>query len=1411
MFGIKRVIAVFSLGCLVLNIALSDPALAQGPACPANQDKIAAPSIFDDLAGRIELQDMARIEMALEAQLIKTARAAGAIDINKLIKDANDYRDSMFKPAVNFSSPLHIFTGEVREVGNGYWRVMCRLNDRRNGMRTYYAVFQCHRDSDGGFPMETYTEKEWLVNGIERCVKNAGAPPQRKSERPRDAAAETRYKNNNERVVSEFIRRQIAAGNFAEIEGRAEELGHDAFPRRVAPPAYWPKELLAGLREYTADFLAIFGSSFDEVIAGKNIVFIKVPKGEGFPVIEEGGRRIKVRSRTSNSAMYFFMQEGLFDKLAKTMEGADAGQASAHDVINAIGRDFVHEIGASCGLPFVVAGAIDNSLNDLDRAFDSYSSLLRSPDYGQSRTEAIGSALLSSFSRLKGLKPVNLDILRGTNAMGGYYERDYAAGNGKSGKRPEVITGLSLTIKSGKSIIIGDIVEIKVVKRRSDGVKLLVIAPRHVMAELYENRDRLAGPVLPEYRDSAGIITKLFERCYEESIQIKIGDSYVTISVVLNARGNPRLVIDAPRKISIARKELLARGGRNRDPLSKPAARDTAAKTANPRDKTVMIVGGAGYIGSAVVNGFDELVRRYLSDGYKVRVFDNLSAGHRSALPEGVELVEGELADKDSLKKALVDSKTDTVIHFAAFIEVGESVKKPARYFRNNIINTHILLKAMREAGVKKIVFSSSAATYGTPERVPILETDRLEPINPYGESKYMMESLLGEYADKYGFKAVAFRYFNAAGAFSCDCGEDHDPETHIIPIFVKNALGDKPLTINGDGSHLRSYVNVRDLADAHIRAVRWLNGQDDDRPDEGVFEAFNLGAHRTYSNREIADLVIKKIRETTGRPCKSKIVFGPARAGDPDKLDANIDKARNVLGWEPRHSDIDTIIGDAVSWHLNHPDGFGETPDRKTDREALPLIREMINYLAADSALSAGFKTEFLERLKKDEIEKMRVLDPAKKEWADEEILGWARDGDPPQHAIYELLADAIQRAGHASRPLSSHMTKPGLGINRHTETCAQGDWILVGKAVITVAQIHRERRYVMLDYNVPPGYSVIDEIRWNDRAEKERILANTLRRDRPRTSRFTRDQGKAFMVTTPAGAVAYLRVVSVLKDRVIISMEAPNTVKLSHVAAHPSSKQPAQDTAIRKERGDDTDSGASPPETETPDVVDAGPNAPGKETQEVALMTGLAREAGRMLAPPAQNYTLFTSYNLSDNTEFLADKNEYSSRFGLERIMTERPYDIVDWVLKAVRDKGIDPSSVIVQLPGEFADDAFKDDIGRLTSACIKYLIVDTCGIGDEVPAKRAEYRRDIYSEMLFARAIGADTDESSPIYRLFRFFVESHMEDFDGKAAPVDAYMEAIKKNEFINAMLSYKPISRYDAVRDYIAISAALVAA
>ena len=229
----------------------------------------------------------------------------------------------------------------------------------------------------------------------------------------------------------------------------------------------------------------------------------------------------------------------------------------------------------------------------------------------------------------------------------------------------------------------------------------------------------------------------------------------------------------------------------------------------------VLVTGGAGYIGSTTV-------RELLKNDCEVIVYDNLSRGHRTSLPEEAVFIYGDLNDEERLKKVFLDNKIDFVIHFVAYLEVGESVFKPAKYFYNNVINTIILLEVMLENNVKNIVFSSSAAVYGNPKSIPIYEDFELHPTSPYGETKLLMEELLKEFVSKYKFNAVALRYFNAAGAIN-KCGEDHNPEIHIIPRFVKLGLKGEDITIFGDGSHRRDYIHIEDLAKAHSASVSFI------------------------------------------------------------------------------------------------------------------------------------------------------------------------------------------------------------------------------------------------------------------------------------------------------------------------------------------------------------------------------------------------------------------------------------------------------------------------------------------------------------------------------------------------------------------------------------------------------------
>jgi UDP-glucose 4-epimerase len=323
----------------------------------------------------------------------------------------------------------------------------------------------------------------------------------------------------------------------------------------------------------------------------------------------------------------------------------------------------------------------------------------------------------------------------------------------------------------------------------------------------------------------------------------------------------------------------------------------------------ILVTGGAGYVGSHAARVLDHA-------GHNVWVYDNLSRGHAEAALPG-KLIEGDVGDRERVGRALRDKKIEAVMHFAAFALVGESVASPHLYHQNNTVATLTLLDAMRSANVTRMVFSSTTATYGVPERIPIAEEERQEPINPYGFSKLAIERALADYAHAYGWGYAALRYFNAAGAApDGSLGEDHDPETHLIPIVLQVALGQRDhVTIFGDdyptrdGTCIRDYVHVDDLGDAHLRALPHL------RPGLGL--CLNLGIGRGYSVRE----VIAACRKVTGHPIPE--VIGARRPGDPPELVADASRAQRTLGWKPGYTTIDRIVETAWNWHRAHPRGF--------------------------------------------------------------------------------------------------------------------------------------------------------------------------------------------------------------------------------------------------------------------------------------------------------------------------------------------------------------------------------------------------------------------------------------------------------------------------------------------------------
>ena len=325
----------------------------------------------------------------------------------------------------------------------------------------------------------------------------------------------------------------------------------------------------------------------------------------------------------------------------------------------------------------------------------------------------------------------------------------------------------------------------------------------------------------------------------------------------------------------------------------------------------VLIAGGAGYIGSHVIRALQQA-------GHSCVAYDNLSKGHRAAVGD-CPLIVADVGDAEALTAALKKHDIELVIHFAAFIEAGESVVKPEKYFRNNTLNGLTLLESMRKAGVGKLVFSSTAAVYGTPESVPIRETDRLAPINPYGSSKLCTEYMMQAYAAAHEMGFVALRYFNVAGAHpDGEIGEDHAPETHLIPLILQVPLEQREdIKIFGDdydtpdGTCIRDYIHVCDLADAHVRAAANV--------EPGAMKAYNLGNGAGFSVKE----VIETCRNVTGHPIPAETA--PRRAGDPSRLVASSDKAVAELGWKRNFADLETIVSHAWDWHRRHPKGYDD------------------------------------------------------------------------------------------------------------------------------------------------------------------------------------------------------------------------------------------------------------------------------------------------------------------------------------------------------------------------------------------------------------------------------------------------------------------------------------------------------
>jgi UDP-glucose 4-epimerase len=324
----------------------------------------------------------------------------------------------------------------------------------------------------------------------------------------------------------------------------------------------------------------------------------------------------------------------------------------------------------------------------------------------------------------------------------------------------------------------------------------------------------------------------------------------------------------------------------------------------------ILVTGGAGYIGSVVSA---ELLRA----GHQVVVYDNLSHGHRRAVPRGAEVLTGEIGDRASLDLAFQQHRPEAVMHFAALIEAGESMEAPERYFRNNTASTLTLLECMLQHGTRRLVFSSTAALYGNPEHTPIEEDAALRPTNAYGESKLLVERMLGWFHQIHGLRYASLRYFNAAGAADA-LGEDHRPESHLIPLVLQVALSQRPnISIYGadyetpDGTCVRDYIHVADLAAAHLLALDALAGREQ--------LIYNLGNGRGFSVRQVVEVA----RKVTGHAIPAK--DARRRPGDPAVLVASSEKIRRELGWQPRYPELEQIVASAWEWRRGHPHGYDE------------------------------------------------------------------------------------------------------------------------------------------------------------------------------------------------------------------------------------------------------------------------------------------------------------------------------------------------------------------------------------------------------------------------------------------------------------------------------------------------------
>jgi 6-phosphofructokinase len=1427
---INRIISTITLTCFLSSAAVSDLALAQEPSgLRPNRDKLAAASRFDDMLGKIELQDMARIEMTLESQFAKAVDRDGKIDIGRLKANANQANNSIFKSPIQFDRPLHNFINEVKALKNGCYRIMCRTSDRnhfRNGRerttRTYYAVFPGHIDDLGGIPIETYTESEWNRNGGEKFTADSlnltGDLLRRRSERPKDAEAKRRYKENNEKAVAEFIRERINAGDFTEIEGRAEALGWDEkypSPSRIKPATYWSKDILHNLNRKLILFLSIAGVDPQKAISGKNIVFIRIPEGVSYPVFYEKDSKtgevvpVEVKGRISNNALYYFIDSKTFDKIGQE------GMAAYPSLEKFLLEKTVHGIGESYGLPFIIQNG--NIINDLDLAYKAFCVAGdRHVDAASLAKRMI--ARSKGLQALPGAKIVDLDILRGVNAAGGEYDRDYAAAGGASdASRPEIDKGLDRFLKKynidpKKTILFamsgGDCAgpnsayygAVKEAAKNGyhvlgvmNGFDGLGVDPDKFVQSLFIYTPKGINMVrgMPSLHIGSSrarfsdMRNNIVSNCSHFAGVLFIGgDDHSKQAAELNEYGIPTIVL--PKTIDY---DFLAESMGAHIAAAEARRMVFRAHEMAREEKFVQVVELMGRDAGWITY----LASKNLGDGAFTLIPEKPSY-FKDVLIKALEIVleKGYLtvpmAEGYNFKDFSKEHKKSEDTLFYQFLRIVPFLDK--KFHSKGQFDAHGNPKM---GGISE--YLSLAIRY-LPQLIQGIN-DKLPDMAADDPNRKDCEKIIDLY---WGLKAKYPAYFGRDNRYNVE-GEVVKNVRLSIPGYVLRGLapdeyeaylgesygrygiqlllkGKRGLEVTVDKSRaigtvewlkhrkLKS-VPIRDIAKKeYVAEVVKIDGSKDDRMNFAFDDAEIAEAGVWWKGCE------KLTRGRPRRPRPGKIDLGGGTKEEARKLflstaiSAATHNTSSVFGFR----EVEGVDADTIALYA---------ADQRPGEKIPDYQRYCLDETGGSTIILLSSRPSYMRSLLLEIVKRLR-----------EEVA--IRD---EKRAVRKLPRGYVNLAVSDRYKLLDFSVATPL-FNR----LLQLDLVLEARYKFNHYFFDRgEPGFMELLSTITSAITYLPQLAEGDRELKAGI--DELKKKRPEI--FGKDPERHGKL--------------IIKG---VRLNMPNQA-LGKRLPRPGPRELRQKGvwwARGGSKGVEAKAPGNPTMPSNPAASDGGTEGESAEdivpVEEIAIMTRIAGDVGREIAPPVQNYTLFASYGIMNDEEHASDKREYSDRFSLVRIMTNKTDETVKWVLDAVRDKGLNPRNVIVQLPREFADDCRKSELEKLASEGVKYMIIDTSGIGNELKGKRMVYRRNIYAKMLLARAINEDTDNGSPLYRLLRFFVESHIDDFEGKEALVDQYMEAIKKNQIIQAVLSYKPIKRYDTeevYEEYKGIAAALMSA